>query len=156
MELYSFSLLMQTGRFTLTGRVNRHINKYWCRNALVVHEVLLHDYKCWCLVCGECSQNQWAVLLEEMSNFYSVWWVLTSFCKEIRDEEMYSYFMQESAVAHTSNLLTTHTLWLPKAPIVYPCHYYVWGTVKYRVYIYLPQSSQNLKHNIQIFQIFQN
>jgi len=62
---------------------------------------------------------------------------------------MYSYFMRESALAHTSNLLMTHTLWLPKAPDVNPCHYYVWGTTKYAVCINLAQSLQNRKHNIQ-------
>jgi len=36
---------------------------------------------------------------------------------------MYSYFMQESALAHTSDLLMSHTLWLTKSPNVNPCHY---------------------------------
>jgi len=42
---------------------------------------------------------------------------------------MYSYFMQERASAHTSNLLMIHTLLFPKAPNVNPCHC-VWGTVE--------------------------
>ena len=60
-------------RFTLNGHVNRHSNKYWfSENVLVVHEVPLHEFKFWSLVCGECSQNQGAMLLEETSYFYSV------------------------------------------------------------------------------------
>jgi hypothetical protein len=56
--------------FTLNGHVNRHSNKYWySENALVVHDVPLLDLKYWSLVCGECSQNQWAMLLEETSYF---------------------------------------------------------------------------------------
>jgi hypothetical protein len=49
--------------FTLSGHVNRCSNKYWhSENGLVVHEVPLHDFKCWSLVCGECSQNQGAMV----------------------------------------------------------------------------------------------
>ena len=75
-------------RFTLNGCVNMHSNKYWCsENGLLVCEVPLHDFKCWSLVCGDCSQYQGAMLLKETSYFYSVWWVLTSFGTEIREEE---------------------------------------------------------------------
>jgi hypothetical protein len=47
-----------------------HSNKYWCsENALVVHEVPLHDLKCWSLVCSECSENQVALLFERSKFF---------------------------------------------------------------------------------------
>jgi hypothetical protein len=98
----------------------------------------------WCVVSA-------VKIKEETSYFYGVWWVLTSFCREIREEEKCTVTScrKECALAHTSNLLMTHTLWLPKVPNVNPCHYYVRGTVKYTVCINLPQSLQNLKHNIQ-------
>jgi hypothetical protein len=60
--------------FMLNGPVNRNSNKYWCsENAIVVHRVPLHDLKCWSLVCGECSRNQGAMILQEAGYFYSVW-----------------------------------------------------------------------------------
>ena len=74
--------------FTLSGRVNRHSTKYWfSENGRVVHEVPLYDLKCWSLVCSECSQNQMSMLLEETNSSCSFWWVLTSFCRELREGE---------------------------------------------------------------------
>jgi hypothetical protein len=72
-ELYSFSLLLQAGMVYTKWACKQH-NNYWCsENGLAVDEVPLCDFKCWSLVCGECSQNQGAMLIEETSYFYSVW-----------------------------------------------------------------------------------
>ena len=69
--------------------------------------------------------------------------------------------MYDSALAHTANfsetaveevyceLLMTDRLWSPKAPHLNPCNYYLWGTLKDRVYVKNPHSVQKLKCNTE-------
>jgi len=100
--------------FTLNGHVNRHSTKYWfSENGLVVHEVPLHDLKCWSLVCSECTLKVgvWCVVSAVKicafgrHEFFLQFLVSSDIILIKRRRKMYSYFMQGIALAHTANLL---------------------------------------------------
>lgn len=150
--------------FTLKGNVNSLNNIYWCsENPSVVPEVSSHDPKVgvWCAVSARKVIGP--VFFEETINSYRyVELILLPFFQELtKEEKLYGFFMQDSTMAHTADFsmavleevfgerLITCGLWPPRSPDLNPCDYYLWGTLKDRVYVNSPHSLQELKENIQ-------
>jgi hypothetical protein len=150
--------------FTLKGNVNSLNNIYWCsKNSPVVPEVHSHDPKVgvWCAVSARKVIGP--VFFEETINSYRyVELILLPFFQGLTEEEkLYGYFMQDGTMAHTADFsvavleevfgerLITCGLWPPRSPDLNPCDYYLWGTLKDRVYVNNPHSLQELKENIQ-------
>jgi hypothetical protein len=89
------------------------------------------------------------MLIEETSYFYSVWWVLTSFSREIREEEKCTLTSRRKVLwpTHLTSRWLTHCGFLTLQMWIHAvimCEEQ--GNI---VCISLPQSLQNLKHNIQ-------
>ena len=112
------------------------------------------------------QSNSRCQAFEETNSFYSVWWVLTSFCRELREEEKCTVTSCRTVIWSTQQTsqsalddvrckeLMPCGLWLPKAPNVNPCHYNLWGTVKefmWTVHI-LHKNWNILKSKLLIFQ----
>ena len=76
---------------------------------------------------------------------------------------MASYFQQDSAIPHTAAVsmmelrrifgggerIISKNLWPPRSPYLTACDFYLWGTLKGRVYRKNPHSIDDLKRCIR-------
>lgn len=88
--------------------------------------------------------------------------IIDPFLDELTYAERLSvYFQQDSATAHTAGRsirelrrifgtrLISNNLWPPRSPDLTPCDFYLWGTLKSRVYRKNPHSINELKDYIR-------
>lgn len=87
--------------------------------------------------------------------------ILDSFHAQLTDaEKLYAVFQQDGATAHISNQsmaqinvfpedrLVSRGLWPPRFPDLTLCDFYLWGTLKSKVYADNPCTTDDLKRNI--------
>ena len=150
--------------FHLRGHVCSQNNRYWStENPRIIHEVPLHDAKIgvWCAVSAKRIIGP--IFFEDTINSerYRTQ-ILAPFFQLLSDNErQYGYFQQDSATAHTAadsldairevfdDRIISRGLWPSRSPDLTVCDYYLWGTLKNRVYRNNPHSIDELKDNIR-------
>jgi hypothetical protein len=87
--------------------------------------------------------------------------ILNPFFAELTEEErLYSVFQQDSAAAHMahaslealwdvfSDCVISHGFWLPYSPDLTSCDFYLWRSLKDKVYTTNPHTLEDLGNNI--------
>jgi hypothetical protein len=138
--------------------------RYWStENPHAVHEVPLHDLKVgvWCAISARRIIGP-VFFHETINSERYVRLILSPFFDQLTDEEKsYGHFMQDNATAHTANnsmvaldevfgeRVISRGLWPPRSPDLNPCDFYLWGTLKEKVYVNNPHSLEELQENIR-------
>jgi len=140
-EVDPFSVLYtDEAWFHLSGYVNSQNSRYWsATNPHQLHETPLHDLKVgvWCAlsanrIIGPIFFN-WTINSQRYVDT-----ILQPFFQQLTEQErMHSYFQQDNATAHTSNLalatinqvfqdrVINRNLWPANSPDLNPCDYYL-------------------------------
>lgn len=149
--------------FYLQGHVSTQNNRYWAtENPHMIHEVPHHAAKVgvWCAVSAlriigpifyDTTVDSHVYVNSILNNFFPL---LT------RNERLCGWFQQDSATAHTAensmhelrsvygDRIISRGLWPPRSPDLSPCDFYLWGTLKNKVYASNPHTLQELKDSI--------
>lgn len=156
--------------FHLSGYVNSQNDRYWAaENPHHFHHTPLHDLKVgvWCAVSarriiGPIFFHQTVNSERYIANIFN------PFVAALTEEETtYGYFQQDGATAHTSRRTMDHIhtiftpdrvvsrgqsdlspSWPPRSPDLSVCDYFLWGTLKAKVYRNNPHCLQELQQNI--------
>lgn len=150
--------------FHLNGHVASQNNRYWStENPHLIHEIPLHDAKVgvWCAITaqriiGPIFFNETVNSERYRANILAPFFQLLS-----HYERENGYFQQDSATAHTAHnslndikevfedRIISQGLWPPRSPDLTVCDFYLWGTLKNRVYRNNPHSVDELKNSIR-------
>jgi inhibitor of nuclear factor kappa-B kinase subunit alpha len=149
--------------FHLSGYINAQNSKYWSNiNPRQTSEVPLHDQKIgvWCAISA--ARIVGPIFFEETINSERyVSDILQPFFESITEEEKtYGYFMQDGATAHIATYsihvlnkvfedrLISRGLWPARSPDLNPCDFYLWESLKDKVYSSNPHTLDELKQSI--------
>jgi hypothetical protein len=128
-----------------------------------IHELPLHDEKIgvWCAmsthrVIGPIFYDYTFNAVRYVNN------ILRPFFAKISDEErLYCVFQQDSATAHMAHVslealrevfndrVISRGLWPPCSPDLTPCDFYLWGSLRVKVYKTNPHTVEELRYNIR-------
>jgi hypothetical protein len=129
--------------------VNSQNNQYWsAKNSRLIRKHAPHDKKVgvWCAISvyrinGPIFYNATVNGARYVNNIPSPF-----FAQLIEEESLYGVFQQDSAVAHTehasfeapqevfSDHIIIHGLWPPCSPYLIPYDFYLWVSLKDKVY----------------------
>jgi hypothetical protein len=125
--------------------------------------VPLHDLKVgvWCAISARRIIEP-VFVHETINSERYVRLILSPFFDQLTDEEKsYGHFMQDNATVHTANnsmvaldevfgeRVISRGLWPPRSHDLNPCDFYLWGTLKEKVYVKNPHSLEELQENIK-------
>lgn len=150
--------------FHLDGYVNSQNHRFWAaKNPNNFHETPLHDQKVgvWCAVSACCIIGP-IFFHQTLNSARYISNIFNPFVAALTEEEKtYSYFQQDGATAHTASRTLEHIYtiftpdrvvsrgqsglgpsWPPRSPDLSVCDYFLWGTIKSKVYC-------NNPHNLQ-------
>jgi hypothetical protein len=128
-----------------------------------IHELPLHDEKIgvWCAmsahtVIGPIFYDHTFNAVRYVNN------ILCPFFAKVTDEEsLYGVFQQDSATAHMAYVslealrevfddhVISRGLWPPCSLDLTPCDFYLWGSLRVKVYKTNPHTVEELRHNIR-------
>ena len=146
--------------FHLSGYVNNQVNRVWSsENPHALHETPLHDMKIgvWCALSRKRIIGP--IFFEETINadrYKSL--ILEPFIAELDESEIQcAWFQQDGATAHTAkktlafleeffaDRIISKGLWPPRSPDLNPLDFYLWGSLKGKVYRNRPRTLAELK-----------
>jgi hypothetical protein len=149
--------------FHLSGYVNSQNNRLWSNeNPHEFHQVPLHDQKVgvWCAISrmriiGPIFFN--GIINAELYRTN----ILDHFIEHLSEREIeQAWFQQDGATAHTAeaslsflesifaNRIISRGIWPARSPDLTPLDYYLWGTLKAKVYENNPHTLDELKASI--------
>ena len=163
-------LISDESWFHLSGYVNSQNNRFWAaENPHYFHETPLHAQKVgvWCAVSARRIIGP-IFFHQTLNSARYIADIFNPFVAALTEEEKtYGYFQQDGATAHTAGQTLEHIYtiftpdrvvsrgqlghfpsWPPRSPDLSVCDYYLWGTLKSKVYRNNPQSLQELQQNI--------
>ncbi|KAJ4426719.1 hypothetical protein ANN_26518 [Periplaneta americana] len=107
------------------------------------------------------SQRQTSTTQGYKNWFHGYRLIFMEFVEQLDDVKLsQGYFQQDGATCHTSNesmeliasffddRIISRNLWPPRSPDLTTPDFFLWGYLKDRVYATLPQTLDDLKHNI--------
>ena len=147
--------------FHLSEYVSSQNTRYWSsENPHVIHKTPSHDLKIgvWCAV----SRTKIVGPIFFESTLNTDVHILEQFNDQLTPQDkMQFFFRQDGATYHTSHRSLTRAhdmfteertiskeLWLPRSPDLSVCNFYLWGTLKQKVYANNPHNLDQLKENI--------
>jgi hypothetical protein len=138
--------------FTLS-KLKIQNNRYWgTENPHAVYEVPLHDVKLgvWCAISARRITGL-VIFHEAINSERYVRLILSPFyIQQTNEEKSYAHFVQDNATAHIANnsmvaldnvfgeRIISPGLWPPQSPDLNSCDFYLWGTLKEKVYVNNP------------------
>lgn len=165
-----FFFMSDEAWFHLNGYVNSQNNRFWAsENPYHFHQTPLHDQKVgvWCAV-SACRIIGPIFFHHTVNSQRYISAILNPFLAELtEDEKTYGYFQQDGATAHTAPTSLEHIYkiftpdrvvsrgqscidpsWPPRSPDLTVCDYFLWGTLKNKVYQNNPHTLKELQQNI--------
>jgi hypothetical protein len=141
--------------------VNSQKSCYWsAENPRLINELPLHDEKIsiWCAISARRIIGP--IFYEDTVNGARyVNNILSPFFAELKEEEkLYSVFQQDSAASHMAHAslkslreilgycIFSHGLWPPHSPDLSPYDFYLWGSLKDKVYKANPYTLEELRN----------
>lgn len=171
-ELFSQSILFtDEAKFTNNGLFNRKNHIYWARENphLTVERRDQHVFSInvWCAILG--TKILGPYFYEENLNSERYLLFLQNQLEEMLDDlplnliQNLNYFQHDGAPAHNAQIVSNYLLekfpnwignrgpiaWPPRSPDLTPLDFFLWGTIKDKVYKEKPHSVDHLKTNIR-------
>lgn len=150
--------------FNLSGHVNSQNTRYWSvENPHMISQQPLHDEKIgvWCAMSA--TRIIGPIFFNTNVNSCVYLEFFEEFCSQLTpSERAYAFFQQDGATCHTSKAslskiyevfseerTVSKGLWPPRSPDLSTCDFYLWGSLKGKVYGSNPKTLEELKENIR-------